>query len=101
MDLKEIASRVAGRQSGRVAADMDVVKVWVDESTGTFRVEYRGETHSAVMPEDPDEGDIEDLKGDAGILRAATFAWNGEPYFEMSAEEFSKISGGHWAPPVR
>lgn len=91
MNLRRIAARVA--------AGPDVVKVWVDEDAGRFTVEYRGQRHSAVMPEDPDEGGgPEDVEGDVSILQAATHAWTGEPYFEMTAEEFSNASGGHWAP---
>lgn len=78
----------------------DVVQVWVDEDLCLFKVNFRGEQHSAVMPEDPDSGDEpKNVQGDVNILIAATHAWSGEPYFEMTADEFSKASGGHWAPP--
>lgn len=89
MDLLVIASRVA---------EPDMVKVWVDEDSGLFKVEYAGQTHSAIMPADPDEGEPQDVHGDIHILMAATHAWNGEPYFEMPADEFSEKSGGYWAP---
>jgi len=89
MDYSKIATRIASQNK---------VKVWVDEATGLFKVEYNGQVHSANMPEDPDEGEPQNVNGDIGILTAATHAWNGEPYFEMTPEEFAKNSGGYWSP---
>lgn len=91
MNLTKIASRVA------FGSD-DIVKVWVDEDSRMFKVEYDGKIHSAAMPENPDEGEPENVHGDIDILLAATYAWNGEPHFEMSVDEFSEKSGGHWSP---
>jgi hypothetical protein len=86
--------------SARVASGPNTVKVWVDEDSGLFKVEYRGQTHSAIMPANPDEGDEpQDVQGDISILQAATVVWNGEPYFEMPDDQFSERSGGYWAPP--
>lgn len=82
MNYTRIAIRVASS---------DKVKVWVDEDTGLFKVEFNGQTSSALMPEDPDEGEPKDLVGDINILRGAVSAWDGQSYFEMTPEEFSKF----------
>lgn len=103
MDFLKIASRVVSQFGSRVAGNemtnpSDTVKVWVNEETGLFKVEYKGEISSAIMPENPDEGNPEDINGDINIVQAAVQAWGGEPYFEMSADEFAAASGGYWKP---
>lgn len=77
---------------------MGIVKVSVHEDSRCFTVDWNGKISSGVMPEDPDEGEPIVVVGDISILQAATFAWNGEPYFEMTEEEFAKNSGGYWSP---
>ncbi len=87
----------------RVLAAMATIKVTVGEDGEThtrFTVERDGVVSSALMPHDPDEGDIEDLVGDPQILRAATAAYDGQSQvFELTDEELEELGDGNWAAP--
>ena len=80
---------------------MDTIKVHIteDDLGHTVRVEYEGQVHRAVWPDDKDMGDLEQVVGDANLLSAALYAWSGEDEFEITPEELAEEGGGYWAPP--
>ncbi len=80
------------------------IKVTVGEEGEThtrFTVEREGAVSSALMPHDPDEDEVLELSGDAGILWAATGAWDGvAAAFELTDEELEEQGGGYWSRPA-
>lgn len=91
----QIRSALAPISGKRVANG--TVKVHVTMNPNRVTVEYAGQTHSATWPDDADLGDFEDVVGDPAILAAAMNAWIGEESFELTPEELSANSRGHWA----
>jgi hypothetical protein len=96
MDIDRMAKRVA---SGKVRIK---VEEGHSDTHARVTVERAGVKSSALMPLDPDDGDVEELEGDIWILKAAVAAWDGteEEEFELTDEELEERGDGNWSPPA-
>ena len=72
-----------------------MIRIEIAEDPNTVRVEETtGLVHTATWN---DEEELHEVVGNAGILRAALLAWNGQDgVWEVTPRELEATSQGHW-----
>lgn len=79
-----------------LAADDDFVYCWVDERPNWVTALYKGEIHrgqwSTVHPGENGIGEV--VSGNAGLLNAVMYAWDGAAPFVLPFKELEEHSGG-------